>query len=205
MPMTATPSAQTNTIPPNDTIQTAARLANVPLRRTLILMACGGRKADTRGQAVPLVELYEGPMWSTLRKHLGGAEELAQLGAHVMVLSGGLGFVPALTLAKPYEARLQSAAADALIAGGITAADASGLTPLQRVSPPGRGSNGLPWLAVIAAGGSDYRRVFLSWIGELRQRGVITAEAPALTTSGGIGVQRSQLGQWLRILARSAS
>ena len=176
----------------------ARELRAIGLRRTLILMACGGRKADTHGQAVPLVELYQGPMWTTLRKHLGGAEQLRELEARVLVLSGGLGFVPALTPATPYEARLQPAAAGALIAGGIRAVGAGGLSPLQLMAQP---SQDAAWRAVIAAGGSDYRRVFLSWIDELRACGAITPGALVLTTSGPIGVQRSQLGQWLRAIA----
>ena len=183
---------------PVDSAQAAARLSGISLRRTLILMGCGGRKADTGGQAVPLVELYQGPMWTTLRKHLGGADALAQLGAHIMVLSGGLGFVQALTPAKPYEARLQPAAADALIAGGIRATGAGGLSPLQLMAPP---SQDAAWRAVIAAGGSDYRRVFLAWTDEMRACGAITPEALVLATSGPIGVQRAQLGGWLHVLA----
>ncbi len=176
----------------------ARELRAIGLRRTLILMACGGRKADTHGQAVPLVELYQGPMWTTLRKHLGGAEQMRELEARVLVLSGGLGFVPASTPATPYEARLQPAAADALIAGGIRAVGAGGLSPLQLMAPP---SQDAAWRAVIAAGGSDYRRVFLSWIDELRACGAITPEALVLATSGPIGVQRSQLGGWLQHLS----
>ena len=183
--------------PTKATADPASALQAIGLRHTLILMACGGRKADTHGQAVPLVELYQGPMWTTLRKHLGDAERLRELDARVLVLSGGLGFVSALTPARPYEARLRPGAADSLIAGGIRALSAGGLVPLQLMAPP---SPDGAWRAVIAAGGSDYRRVFLSWIGELRACGAMTADALVLATHGPIGKQRSQLGGWLRIL-----
>ncbi len=172
-------------------------LAEAGLRDTLILMACGGKKAETAGQPVPLVELYQGPMWSTLRKRLGGAEQLRSSGAHVVVLSGGLGVIPALWLAAPYEVRLTRERADALMAVGIQGKDWRGTTVLSSLFPRDRDPAARPWRAVIAAGGSDYRRVFLRWAEELRSMHYLCADAPVYATTGGIGEQRSQLGQWI--------
>jgi hypothetical protein len=179
-----------------------AGLAEAGLADTLILMACGGRKVDTAGAKVPLVELYRGPMWSTLRKRLGGARQLRERGAHVLVLSGGLGFVSALTSAQTYEARLQPQAADALVRGGVFTPDASGVPPVRAMFPLRRSPLRRPWRAVIAAGGSDYRRVFLSWVDELRRHRFIEPSAPVYATQGGIGQQRAQLGRWLDEIVR---
>ena len=50
------------------------------LDNTLILMACSQTKKamPTGWDAVPLIDLYDGPMWRSLRTHLGCAYQPAQ-------------------------------------------------------------------------------------------------------------------------------
>ena len=82
----------------------------------LILMSCSATKRQT-DKAIPAIELYDGPLWQTLRTHLGAIPT-----RNVCVLSGKYGFINALlTLIEPYEARLSQQAADRLIARGVGA------------------------------------------------------------------------------------
>lgn len=165
------------------------------LGNTLILMACGGRKRNVApSQTVPLLDLYAGPLWSTLRKHLGDWYYL--VGGHgftpanVVVLSGQYGLIRATDFKRSYEARLTEKKADRIIRMGI------GPTVLSEMAPTG----GLPWRGVIVCGGSEYRRVFAALVEQLKACGAVQECTPILTTSGGIGVQRSQLGQWIQAI-----
>lgn len=158
--------------------------------RTLILVACSATKRDV-GDAlphgVPLHDLYDGPIWQTLRTRMRDDWR------NVIVLSGGLGIVPASLNALPYEARLSTEKADELIRRSILARQGDRVTPLAVMSPPAAG----PWQGAIVCAGANYRRVFLAHLQQLRQWGGLDPLAPLLITRGGIGEQRSQLGRWV--------
>lgn len=178
------------------------------LDETLILMACSSKKKPlAAGVEVPLMHLYDGPMWQTLRKALQGRD------AHVVVLSGKFGFISAGAYAATYEARLSSSRADHLISRGIDARqdrfgelrkilDVSPLCELKRPARPTQTPIRLPWAAVIMAGGGEYRRVFTHMLGQLRDMGELAPNAPVFMTTGGIGMQRSQLGRYVAALRR---
>lgn len=195
------------------------------LDNTLILMACSATKRITNaGQELPLMDLYDGPMWQSLRLHLGteyhAADEYKVNRYRCVVLSGKYGVVDAQTHAKTYEARLSPQKADALIRAGLFArqdwfgelngkfglancplsAMAARTTAIGTPIPIRR----IPWSGVIVAGGGDYRRVFMALLRQLMQWGDVYEDATILSTHGGIGEQRSQLGQWIRGLHSSS-
>lgn len=185
---------------------------------TLILMACGGTKRQLApGKETSLIDLYEGPMWQTLKTHLGDwYYRIAEVGftpAHVVVLSGKYGIADAALNSQTYEARLTKEKADMLIRAGILehqdrfgtmntkyGADSTPLSVLARSMYPKNDCKGAGWRGVIVCGGSEYRRVFMALLRQLVDYGAVEMDAPILTTAGGIGEQRSQLGSWLQSL-----
>ncbi len=186
----------------------AKSLRDLGFANTLILMACSGKKKPlTPGAVLPLIDLYDGPMWQSLRTHLAGRS------AHVVVLSGRYGFTSAYCHLPTYEAKLTSQKADHLIARGLEGRqdrfgelkDVLDISPLCAMIRPGFAMKSNPdraWAGVIAAGGGEYRRVFEYMIGAMKASGDIQPDAPVFMTRGGIGEQRSQLGKWIAYLGR---
>lgn len=181
------------------------------LTNTLLLLACSSTKRTCPdGVSVPLYELYDGSIWQTLRSHL---RCWPAAHANVVVLSGKFGIVGAGTHARPYEARLTDAKADALIRQGIIErqdhfgelrrAHSPGLlaqTPLAIMSRARNDTdrpNETGWQGVIICGGETYRRTFMALLQQLIEWGGVANGAPVLVTRGGIGTQRSQLGRWV--------
>lgn len=183
------------------------------LDNTLVLLACSATKrADVPSGGLPLMELYNGSTWQTVRHHL---MNWRVAGPRIVVLSGKFGIVSAARHAYPYEARLTREKADALVRGGLLSAQdhfgelrrsySQGLlapAPLMHMQRPGcdpdKPETG--WAGVIICGGADYRRVFMALLQQLAQWGGLSSTAWVLTASGGIGNQRSQLGRWLDAL-----
>lgn len=169
---------------------------------TLVLMACSATKRTT---PAPAIDLYDGPLWQTLRTHRG---ELPV--SHVAVLSGKYGFVNATTPIAPYEARLSPQKADQLIAAGVLAHNTRfgeirpgripGLHALvEAQSHIGAGA----YQAVIVVGSGEYRRVFDSFLAGFREFGLVEDAAPVTHVTGAIGMQRQQLGRLLQLANRS--
>jgi hypothetical protein len=165
----------------------------------LVLMPCSATK---RGEGrVPAFELYDGPLWQTLRTHIGRVPL-----ANVCVLSGKHGFMHALDRIEPYEARLTPQKADYIIARGVA-------EPNDRIGTikPGRmmGSNAIvdangtlrcrerPYRLVLMTGAGEYARVFEAFIAGFKECELVTDDAEIRRVRGGIGEQRQQLGQWL--------
>lgn len=189
--------------------------SGMDLTNTLILMACSATKRQlAEGQELPLIDLYEGPMWQSLRTHLG--DEYQPAGVYhtrrynVVVLSGKYGIIGASSYSKNYEARLSEQRANNLISMGLLERqtwfgelDIPTVTPLCELTCPTTRINSpeplrrLPWKGVIVAGGSDYRRAFMALLKQLMQYGDVDPNACILATHGGIGEQRSQLGRWV--------
>jgi hypothetical protein len=185
------------------------------LTNTLILMACSATKrALADGQTLPLIDLYDGPMWQSLRLHLG--DEYQPDGVYrarrynVVVLSGKFGIIGASAHCKTYEARLSEQRANELISMGLLERQTwfgelkiPTVAPLCELKCPTTRINSteplrrLPWKGVIVAGGGDYRRAFMALLKQLMQYGDVDPDARILATHGGIGEQRSQLGQWV--------
>lgn len=165
----------------------------------LVLMGCSATKRDAIH--VPAFDLYDGPMWQTLRTHLGRIPR-----GNVCVLSGKYGFINALSRIRTYEARLTSQKADYLIDRGVIACndqfglirpgEATGPNPL--VEANGTVRCGLyPYRAVIVAASGEYERVFNSFAAEFQSHQLVGTPCTMLRVAGGIGEQRQQLGQWL--------
>ncbi|KGM38719.1 hypothetical protein JY96_21335 [Aquabacterium sp. NJ1] len=189
---------------------------------TMILMACGGTKRVLEaGKEATLIDLYEGPMWQTLRTHLGDwYYKVVGYGlthAHVVVLSGKYGITSATAHSQTYEARLTKEKADMLIKAGILerqdrfgtmntryGADSTPLSVMSRSMFPRNDVKGAGWRGVIVCGGSEYRRVFMALLRQLVDYGAVEMDAPILTTAGGIGEQRNQLGTWLQALRNNS-
>lgn len=178
--------------------QQIAELANYPTEDVLFFLACSNRKVETE-QPIPLRDLYDGPTWQTLRTHGGHILDSA-----IIVLSGKYGWTPAGQYTSPYNERISKQKVDALIARGASEQERTskghviGWTPVQLVA---RAWGKAAWKAVVVCGGEEYRRAFDAIIPELKALGYIEAEAPVITTVGGIGEQRGQLGEILRQLA----
>lgn len=165
---------------------------------TLILMACSATKKPTE-RPIPLYELYDGPLWQTLREHKGDN----QFG-NVFVLSGKHGFCSAGAWSLPYEEKISAEKVDALIARGLhgqerhkTKGHVIGSGILQTLP-----LNRLPQVRrVIVAGAGHYRRFFLWLIEELRASGELRADVQVIVCDGaGIGYQRQALREALQAI-----
>jgi hypothetical protein len=167
-------------------------------RHVLVLMACSSTKRPTP-KPVEAIDLYGGPLWQTLRMHMGDVPRI-----NVSVLSGKFGFINGLTRIGPYEARLTETKADRLIERGVLAhndhhgAIKPGRMPGTHALVEARGSSLVPYRLVLIAGSGPYERVFDSFLQGFVERGLVATDAIAQKTHGGIGEQRQQLGEWLR-------
>lgn len=172
---------------------------------TLVMIACSATKI-TYPRPRPAIEVYDGPMWQTLRTHKG--ED-----ACVCVLSGKHGFMNAGAYIRSYEARLSQERADYLIGKGIYAnfddwgkrrRGMPGGTPWVEAGATGRLSafRSTPYEYVIIAGADPYLRVFEAFGLAFQRDGLIAKHAISRFTHGGIGEQRGQLGEWLREAAK---
>jgi hypothetical protein len=168
----------------------------------LVLMPCGGNKLSTRA---PLLDLYTGPLWQTLRTHLGEIPA-----RNVFVLSAKLGLRSVLEQADPYEQRMSSQRAQQLVRQGIHGCDTivrnnmvvpMGPTPMSQLVS-GRSDTiskiERPFRAVILAGAGDYLWVMHGLLLDMQIADLVTPDAEILTVQGGIGEQRGQLGAHLR-------
>jgi hypothetical protein len=146
------------------------------ISRPLVLMACSSVKLDHPAKAL---DLYRGVMYQSYRKHVSRTEPPT-----VIILSALHGFVSADTVLAPYDQRM---------------------TPARSVimmSDLAHWMQGAQWPTsadhIFLAGGALYRTVMRSAIGHLVSTGAISGRVEIQETSGAIGVQRSQLGEYLR-------
>ena len=139
--------------------------------QALLLMAYSGTKLDRDARAI---DLYRGVMYASYRAHVR-----SEAAPRVLILSARHGFLQPDSEIAPYDERMTRQRADQ------TLADLPRY--LQPAAWPSR--VGL----VLLAGGAEYRRVMCA---ALAHRYGPTLPAPQ-ETSGGIGMQRSQLGAFL--------
>ncbi|MBY4898706.1 hypothetical protein K6V06_16995 [Cupriavidus sp. AU9028] len=127
------------------------------------------------------MDLYQGVMFQSYRAHVRAGGEPA-----VLILSARHGFLDPAALLKPYEERMSPARADQFLAG---------LDELVQNTP---------WPTdvrrVLLAGGKEYRRVMRAAIARRYSARICINEA-----TSGIGMQRSQLGEFLRSVAPTFS
>ncbi|MGY6258868.1 DUF6884 domain-containing protein [Paraburkholderia caledonica] len=146
--------------------------------RDLVILACSGTKLP---YAAPALDLYQGVMYGTFRANVRNDAR-----PHVVILSALHGFICSDKVIEPYEQRLTAARADHMV---------SHLADFL----PGHWPEGVN--NVLLAGGAEYRRVMRAAVPQLVDQGSVTAHARVTETSGGIGYQRQQLGEFLRGLA----
>jgi hypothetical protein len=134
-------------------------------------MACSGTKLDRDARAI---DLYRGVMYESYRAHVR-----SDAAPRVLILSARHGFLQPDTEIAPYDERMTRQRADQMLA------DLSRY--LRPTAWPTRVGS------VMLAGGAEYRRVMRAALA--RRYG---PTLPVLQeTSGGIGMQRSQLGAFL--------
>ncbi|KJK14224.1 hypothetical protein UB46_39150 [Burkholderiaceae bacterium 16] len=151
-----------------------ATVARSPAR-PLVLMACSATKLN---RPAPAMDLYRGVMYETFRAHVR-----ADAQPQVIILSAQHGFIQPDAEIAPYDARMTADRAETMLSGLSTAM--AGAAWPDQIGP------------VFLAGGMHYRRVMRAAV-ERWARKVGAGATPAIVeTSGGIGMQRSQLGQYL--------
>ncbi|CAE6843568.1 DUF6884 domain-containing protein [Paraburkholderia aspalathi] len=146
----------------------------------LIIMACSATKLERPARAF---DLYQGVMYSTFRANVSRVAR-----PEVMILSARHGFVCADTVIAPYEQRMTAERANAML---------SDLPSYLCEGWPAQARN------VLLVGGKEYRRVMRAAVSHLSRTGRVASDASVDETSGGIGYQRSQLGAYLRAIAKS--
>lgn len=146
--------------------------------RALLLLACSGTKLD---RPAPAIELYRGVMYQTYRAHVR-----AEAAPHVVILSALHGFVTADDELAPYDLRMTAERADELLAH-LRSRTMGRIAWPRDIGP------------VLLAGGAHYRRVMRAAIAALSD-GFGIEPASVQETSGGIGMQRAQLGRFLDTL-----
>lgn len=139
----------------------------------LLLMACSASKLSRPAAAI---DLYQGVLYQSYRVHVRHNARPS-----VLILSARHGFVDPLAQIEPYDECMSPSRADQMIAGLDQLIAAASWPDLV--------------CRILLAGGKQYRRVMRAAIA-LRY----SAELPVEETSGGIGMQRLQLGQFLRDL-----
>lgn len=151
---------------------------DLPADRRLVLMPC----CDMKGpEKAPAMELYKGVFFQTFRAN-------AQTGAtpKVVILSAKHGFVLPTEEIAPYDELMTPERADEMVAKLAQ--------QMRRVQWPENIDD------VLIVGGKEYQRVMRAAVLELQKTGEIAKDASVNATSGGIGEQRKQLGQYLKAL-----
>ncbi|WP_238553153.1 DUF6884 domain-containing protein [Cupriavidus necator] len=135
-------------------------------------MACSGTKLDRDARAI---DLYRDVMYESYRAHVR-----SDAAPRVLILSARHGFLQPDTEIAPYDERMTRQRADQM------------LSDLSRYLRPASWPTRVG--TVMLAGGKEYRRVMRA---ALARRYGPTLPPVLQETSGGIGMQRSQLGAFL--------
>lgn len=161
---------------------------------TLVLMACSEAKSITASdtKALPLFELYNGPLWQDLR-----AKGKALLN-NVYAISGKLGFKSAATRSPFYNEKISKEKVDAIISRGVDGLPTTRNGVVFGMSVYAEVHRDTPYSQVIIYGSGDYRRGFNAIVAQLQEAGVITEGAPIVATEGSILQQRKQFNEFLR-------
>lgn len=139
-------------------------------------MACSGTKLE---RAAPAQHFYQGVMWQSLRANAPGGEL-----PHLVVLSALHGFLSGSEVVEPYDKLLTPARSRELEFD--LAQFVSSVAWPQDVT------------RILVAGGGLYRYLMRRMVGELIRAGKLGTNLNISEVSGGIGLQRSQLGQFVR-------
>ena len=151
---------------------------NLPSNQRLLLMPCSDMKGPAKATAM---ELYKGVFFQTYKSNVQpGAFPL------VVILSAKHGFINTNQEIAPYDEVMSTARADTMLAN------------LPKYIANIKIPSGITDVMIV--GGKEYQRVMRAAVAELQSFGLISPEAAINATSGGIGVQRQQLGEYLRAM-----
>jgi hypothetical protein len=156
--------------------------ADLPANQRLILMPCSAKKG---GKAGPAADLYQGVFFQTYRSNVTAAPNM-------VILSAEHGFISPTEEIAPYDRLLDKARADEMLGdmgkliGQLKEAMAG--IPMDQIKD------------VLLVGGKEYQGVMRAALASLKDDGLIPEGASVNATSGGIGEQRQQLGQYLRAI-----
>ena len=151
---------------------------NLPSNQRLLLMPCSDMKGPAKATAM---ELYKGVFFQTYKSNVQpGAFPL------VVILSAKHGFINTNQEIAPYDEVMSTARADTMLAN------------LPKYIANIKIPSGITDVMIV--GGKEYQRVMRAAVAELQSFGLVSPEASINATSGGIGVQRQQLGEYLRAM-----
>ncbi|NBW15007.1 MAG: hypothetical protein EBR82_44100, partial [Caulobacteraceae bacterium] len=156
--------------------------ADLPADQRLIFMPCSAKKG---GKAGPAADLYQGVFFQTYRSNVTAAP-------HMVILSAEHGFISPTEEIAPYDRLLDKERADEMLGdmgkliGQLKEAMAG--IPMDQIKD------------VLLVGGKEYQGVMRAALASLKDDGLIPEDASVNATSGGIGEQRQQLGQYLRAI-----
>jgi hypothetical protein len=148
----------------------------LPAENRLVLMPC----CDMKGpEKAPAMELYKGVFFQTFK---GNVKDGAR--PNVVILSAKHGFISPTEEIEPYDQVMDKARADEMLIN--IRAQLKGVDFPRDIKD------------VLIVGGKEYQRVMRAAVIVLQDEGVISIDASVNATSGGIGDQRKQLGEYLR-------
>jgi hypothetical protein len=151
---------------------------NLPSNQRLLLMPCSDMKGPAKATAM---ELYKGVFFQTYKSNVQpGAFPL------VVILSAKHGFINTNQEIAPYDEVMSTARADTMLAN------------LPKYIANIKIPSGITDVMIV--GGKEYQRVMRAAVAELQSFGLVSPEASINATSGGIGFQRQQLGEYLRAM-----
>lgn len=146
------------------------------MSKPLILMACSATKLDS---PAPAKEFYQGVMWQSLRANMPGGQD-----PHIVVLSAMHGFIPGSAVVAPYDKLMTPVRAREL--------EFDLEQFIEAVEWPEDATR------ILLAGGGLYRYLMRRMVGELIRAGKLAGALEISEVSGGIGLQRSQIGKFVR-------
>lgn len=158
--------------------------ADLPATNRLVFMPCSAKKG---GKAGPAMDLYQGVFFQTFRSNVP-----SDAMPNVVILSAEHGFIGPDTQIEPYDRLLDKARADEML-GDMPKV----ITDIKKAMA------GIPAdqiKDVLLVGGKEYQAVMRAALAQMKEDGLIPEDASVNATSGGIGEQRQQLGQYLRAL-----
>jgi hypothetical protein len=162
----------------DDVVNDEKPAESLPSNQRLLLLPCSDMKAPA---AAPAMELYKGVFFQTYKSNVQpGAFPL------VVILSAKHGFVNADEQIAPYDEVMSAQRADTMLAD------------LSKYVTKANWPSGITDVMIV--GGKEYQRVMRAAVAELQSYGIIDPDATINATSGAIGVQRQQLGEYLRAM-----
>lgn len=146
------------------------------MSKPLILMACSGTKLAHPAQAQ---DLYQGVMWQSLRANAPEGPL-----PHIVVLSALHGFISGSKIVEPYDKFMTPVRAREL--------EFDLEQFIESVEWPEDATR------ILLAGGGHYRYLMRRMVGELIRAGKLAGDLEISEVTGGIGLQRSQIGKFVR-------